>query len=579
MPRRRTHALMSSPRFPSAPGPAAAALALCAALLSAGCSDTAPDLIFHGGPVLTVNAQDEVVQALAVRDGLVVAAGSTESVMALRGRGTEVVDLQGRALMPGFVGAHEHPSITAVFNGAVDLSGFRHRSNAEVWQALRRAVAGRAKGEWIFAGGLDAILTPDLKIPHRRELDAVAPDNPLVLVSQTLHSFWANTRAFEEAGIGRDTPDPGAGSYYERDAQGELTGFVAETRAAAPLIRGLKSPWKVYDRYVRVLDGLLAGGFTSVASLGYNVPPLLARVASSRRLSPRIRQFFYLVEEELKYLPDRPDTDDPFFRVLGVKLWHDGSPYTGSMFTGTPYLDSPLARTLGIRPGSRGEAMIAEDALVEQIRRHGRAGWQVAIHSQGDASNREVLRAVAKAGPLDGVAPSVRMEHGVLLPRDSVAQLARLGVSPSFHIHHIRFYGDALADAIVGTQAAMQSLPVLAAFEEGTRPTLHADSPMFPPDAFALMQTAIDRRTGTGRSLNPTQGIGIRQAVRAMTINGAFQLRIERHAGSLEPGKWADLQIVDRNPYDTPVEALDRIRTRAVWVGGDLKYRAGDDRR
>jgi predicted amidohydrolase YtcJ len=570
---------MTSPLQHSAARQAAAALALGATLLAAGCGDTAPDLIFHGGPVLTVNAQDEVVQALAVRDGIVVAVGSAESVLALRGRGTEVVDLQGRALMPGFVGAHEHPSITAVFNGAVDLSGFRHRSNAEVWQALRRAVAGRPKGEWIFAGGLDAILTPDLKIPHRRELDAIAPDNPLVLVSQTLHSFWANTRAFEEAGIGRDTPDPGAGSYYERDAQGELTGFVAETRAAAPLIQGLKSPWKVYDRYVGVLDGLLAGGFTSVASLGYNVPPLLARVASSRRLSPRIRQFFYLVEEELKYLPDRPDTDDPYFRVLGVKLWHDGSPYTGSMFTGTPYLDSPLARTLGIRPGSHGEAMIAEDKLAGKIRHHGRAGWQVAIHSQGDASNREVLRAIEKAGRLEGSAPAVRMEHGVLLPRDSVAQLARLGVSPSFHIHHIRYYGDALADAIVGTQAAMQSLPVLAAFEEGTRPTLHADSPMFPPDAFALMQTAIDRRTSTGRSLNPTQGIGIRQAVRAMTINGAYQLRIERHAGSLEPGKWADLQIVDRNPYDTPVEALDRIRTRAVWVGGDQKYRAGDDRR
>jgi predicted amidohydrolase YtcJ len=285
---------MTSPLQHSAARQAAAALALGATLLAAGCGDTAPDLIFHGGPVLTVNAQDEVVQALAVRDGIVVAVGSAESVLALRGRGTEVVDLQGRALMPGFVGAHEHPSITAVFNGAVDLSGFRHRSNAEVWQALRRAVAGRPKGEWIFAGGLDAILTPDLKIPHRRELDAIAPDNPLVLVSQTLHSFWANTRAFEEAGIGRDTPDPGAGSYYERDAQGELTGFVAETRAAAPLIQGLKSPWKVYDRYVGVLDGLLAGGFTSVASLGYNVPPLLARVASSRRLSPRIRQFFYL---------------------------------------------------------------------------------------------------------------------------------------------------------------------------------------------------------------------------------------------------------------------------------------------
>ena len=175
------------------------AFALCTAVLwLAGCRGAEPDVIFHGGPVLTVNAQDAVTQALAVRDGVITAVGGDDAVMALRGPATQVVDLQGRALMPGFVGAHEHPAISAVFAGAIDLSGFRYRTNAEVWQALRQEMAHRPKGEWVYAGGLDAILTPDLKLPTRRELDALAPDNPLVLVSQTLHSYWANSRAFAE---------------------------------------------------------------------------------------------------------------------------------------------------------------------------------------------------------------------------------------------------------------------------------------------------------------------------------------------------------------------------------------------
>lgn len=547
---------------------------LLGTLVLAGCNDDAPDLIFHGGPVLTVNAQDAVAQALAIRDGVITAVGSEAEVLASRGPRTQVVDLHGRALLPGFVGAHEHPALTAVFSGAVNLSGFSYRSNAEVWQAFRAAVAATPKGEWIYAGGLDPILTPDLKIPDRRELDALAPDNPVVLVSQTLHSFWANSRAFAAAGITRDTPDPGAGAYYERDAQGELTGFVAEGRAAAPLIEGLKSPWPIYGRYVQTLDGLLANGFTSVASLGFNVPPLLARVAASRQLTPRIRQFFYMTEEELDYLPDQPDNSDAYFRVLGVKLWHDGSPYTGSMYTSVPYLDSPLARTLGIPPGSHGAAMIGEDALREKIRRYTDAGWQVAIHSQGDSSNRDVVQAIARSGSLTGQAPVVRLEHGVFMPPDSVRQLAQAGATASFHIHHVKYYGNALANAIVGYQAAMQVLPVKLAFAMGLQPTLHADSPMFPPRGFALMQTAINRRSDQGLVLNALQGIDVRQALRAMTINGAYQLRLGEQTGSLEPGKWADLQIVERNPYETPVDDLDRIRIEAVYVGGRQEYPA-----
>jgi hypothetical protein len=152
--------------------------------------------------------------------------------------------------------------------------------------------------------------------------------------------------------------------------------------------------------------------------------------------------------------------------------------------------------------------------------------------------------------------------------------MAEEAVSPSFHVHHILYYGDALEDSILGRPMAQQVLPVRAAVEHGLRPTLHADSPMFPAEPFLLMQTAVDRETSSGRKLNSAQGIDIRQALRAMTINGAYQLRIEANAGSLEAGKWADFQIVDRNPYATPVKELGRLTVQAVYVSGELEYAA-----
>ncbi len=552
-------------------------LLILSTLLSGCSAEDGPDLILHNGTVLTVNAQDQVMEALAVRDGLIQAVGTDTEIMAMQTAHTEVIDLKGSSVLPGFIAAHEHPTLSAVFSGAADLSGFTHKNNADVWAALKQAVANADKGDWVYAGGIDPILTPDLNVPMRQMLDQIAPENPVLLVSQTLHSFWANSRAFAEAGIDKNTPDPGDGAYYQRDSSGELTGFIAENRAAQPMMAELKSPWKLFGRYEAVLDNLVANGFTSVASLGFNVPPLMARFVSSDNLQPRIRQFFYLVEDELKYLPEQPDDDDAYFRVLGVKLWHDGSPYTGSMFTSSPYLASPLASNLGISAGSHGEAMFSQAEMQAKIQRYTAAGWQVAIHSQGDASARAVTQAIKMAGPLTGPLPVLRLEHGVELPADRIAPLAEMGVTASFHINHILYYGDALEDSIIGARMAQQVLPVRSAFQQGMRPTLHADSPMFPASPFSLMQTAITRASSSGRTLNAAEAIDIHQALRAMTINGAYQLRIEAQAGSLEPGKWADMQIVDKNPYQVATADLQRIQVRAVYLAGQRKYAAHEE--
>lgn len=544
------------------------------AILLGACSDTGADTIFLGGTILTVDQNDHIAEALAVKDGHILAVGKLDVVLRLKSARTTIIDLHGQTLIPGLVAAHEHPTLSALFKGAVDVSGFSYSSDQKIWDALRDRVQQTPEGEWVYAYGLDPILVPDLKIPTRQQLDQIAPHNPVLLVGQNLHSYWANSLALAKAGIDRNTPDPSQASYYERDDQGELTGFIAETRAAQPLMQALKKPWAMLGRYKDELDRLVADGFTSVGSLGYNMPPLLARYAALRHFQPRIRQFMFMTESELDQLPSSPDNGSAFFRVLGIKLWHDGSPYTGSMYTSSPYLDSPLAHTLGIEPGSYGHPLIDESSLREKLQQYSQAGWEIAIHSQGDASLREVTEAIEQIEKLPGKAPVIRLEHAIELPADLIPRLAAKGVTVSLHINHILYYGDALEQSVIGHAMAQNCLPVRSAFVAGLRPSLHADSPMFPAKPFSLMQTAILRQTQTNRLINPDEAVDIHQALRALTINAAYQLRMDEQIGSLEPGKWADVVILDGNPYQTPARELEHLRVKAVYLAGTQQFPA-----
>jgi predicted amidohydrolase YtcJ len=240
------------------------------------------------------------------------------------------------------------------------------------------------------------------------------------------------------------------------------------------------------------------------------------------------------------------------------------------MFLETPYLDSPLARRLGIPSGGRGAPIVVAEALGSEIARAEDAGWQVAIHSQGDASGREVVRVFARAPERRAGALPRRMEHCGLIPVDLLPELARLGVSPSFHINHLYYYGDALADSILGAARADRLLPVRSAFELGLSPTLHADSPMFPAEPLSLVRTAVTRRTRSGRSIGADEAISIEQGLRAVTLNAARQLGMESEIGSLEIGKAADLVVLGADPYHVRPEDLTEIDVLGVWVAGRL---------
>jgi predicted amidohydrolase YtcJ len=534
---------------------------------------TAADSILVGSAVVTLDPRQPAAEAVAVRGDRILAVGSRERLLGLRGPETELVELGGGCLLPGLIEPHTHPDLCAQCYAWIDVSGFTHAEAGGVEAALRTAVARAEPGEWLFAFGLDPMLTRGLGRWNRDRLDAIAPHNPLAVMIQSMHTLFVNSAAFGAAGIDASTPDPPGGGRFQRDSDGRLTGKVEEAPAALPFLRFFdQSPeavetriWSQYGRYA-------AAGLTTIGMPGLFMPPAL--LGQLERLAARddvpVRVVAYLRHQQLARVRWRPGDGDDRFRVQGVKLWYDGSPYSGTMLLDEPYLESRLCCcTLGIPPGTTGHANFEPDELRDLVVRLRDEGWQVLTHAQGDRGSREILDLYEHA--LTGHERSDhrwRLEHCALVRPEDLERAARLGVTPSFHVNHVYYYGPELRDSILGPERAGRLMPVRSALRAGHRVSLHADSPMYPPEPFRLMRTSVTRRTRLGEPVAPGEAIGVEQALRAITIDAAWQLFAEDRVGSIEVGKLADFTHTDRSPLEVDPIELDQIRVRGSWLGG-----------
>ncbi len=552
-----------------------------------------PATLFHGGPIVTMDQTQPTAEAVLVRDGRIVAVGSDAAVSAQADSATEVVDLQGQTLMPGFIDPHSHIDLSAFLESMVDLSGFTYQTNKEVWAALRRAVAETPPGTWIAARGLDPILTPNLKTPSLKKLDRIAPDNPVVILSQTLHNYWANSKAFAAAGITDETADPSTSSYYVRTKDGKLAGQIVEQAAFEAVkqayLDAIPSKQVLAD-FATTMRDYAANGNTTVVSAGWSndekilmllnqhlasdTPTLagqaLARFGVFPGREPLPRHFVYLRPEMTDLLPDSPQNGDDSFKVLGVKLWYDGSPYSGSAYLERPYKQSKITiDDMHLHAGHTGEPLISESDFTAAVEKYNGMGWQVLVHAQGDAAIDQVARGFEVAGKTMDLRPyRDRIEHGLMMSRPQVKRMWALGVSTSFHINHIYYYGDALRDDILGRKRAESLLPVRTALSVAPI-SLHADQPMFESKPFYLMYTAITRNTQTGSQLGKDEAIPVQAALEAMTTGAAWQIHMEDRLGSITPGKYADLIILDRNPLETPMPQFRNIQVLRTIVNGN----------
>ncbi|MCB1307432.1 MAG: amidohydrolase [Leptospiraceae bacterium] len=563
-------------------------------LLCACENQPAPEIVFYNGTVITMAENSDAAStrpdALLIREGVIVQVGGKRQVLAAAGPDAQQVDLAGATVLPGFIAAHTHPELSAYLHTLVDLSGFKHDSPEAVWAELQQAVAKTEPGDWIFCKGFDPILVHGLETPHITQLDEIAPHNPVVILSQSMHSAWANSAAFEAVGIDADTPGPAPGSHYEVDDNGKLTGFIVEVAAMQPFMQKALDTFDIKDNFKQVLRGYTQNGITSIGTAGVfgnddkplmlmrwfsaEDPGLLLRMLAMFGALPErettVRNFVYLKAESPFEIPDKPERDDPGFQLIGIKIWYDGSPYTGSMYLSEPYLQSNLMQNgLGLPADNRGGAVLSRDVFREQLKTFHDRGWQLAIHTQGDQATREVLAdmiPVLEQNPRSD--HRHRLEHCLLVPPDIMQTIQVNGLTLSFHINHLYYYGPALENDIIGPDRAGRMLPLASAVEQHVRFTLHADQPMYPEEPLSLMATAVQRKTREGRTIGSDQSISAFQALRAVTIEAAWQLGMEDKIGSIEAGKLADLVILNQNPLDVEPNDLRTIRVLSTYIGG-----------
>jgi predicted amidohydrolase YtcJ len=529
----------------------------------------AAELVLHNGTVYTLSDARPRAQALACRQGRLIAVGTDAEAMALRGPRTRCVDLVGRAVLPGFIDSHIHFCDWALARRQLDLRDTRGPD--EVAERVRLGVAAQAPGTWILGGGFDPNLWPADRPPHRTQLDAVAGDHPVLLSSKDLHSCWASTGALQRAGLLAPVTDP-PGGRIERDPSGDPTGIVRE-RAMDPLWRQVPAP-SVDEADAAVEEGLplaWAAGLTGVHEILDTPEALALRTWQRRRRrdgGPGLRVYQHFPVERLQSaleLGVESGLGDEWLRLAGVKLFADGA--LGSR---TAHLLEPYRGT-----DQRGVPVLSGSELRELLGRAHGGGIAASVHAIGDAAVRAVLdafEAVTAGGTSRG--PRHRVEHVQLLAADDLPRFRRLGLIASMQpIHAVS--DRVMAEEHWGAGRCQLAYAWRSVLESGAHLCFGSDAPVESLSVLDGLRAAVTRCRDDGspgpQGWIPEQRISVEQAVRAYTVEPAFASAEERLKGTLEPGKLADAVVLSHDLMADP-EAIAEARIELTILDGELVY-------
>lgn len=547
-----------------------------ALLVLAAC---APDrTLYVGGPVVTLDAEDRIVEALGVEGDRIAFVGSDEEGRRWADGGARVVDLGGRALLPGFIDAHGHFPGAGIYAVHVDLNSppIGDLENMdELVARLRERAAETPAGDWITGWGYDDTLIAEKRHPTRTDLDAASTEHPIVLFHISGHLVTTNSLALEQIGIDRDTPDP-VGGVIRHDAAGEPDGVLEES--AGELLAAEVAQPGLLDTIamVREANRLYLASGTTTAQNGWAAAEHLSGLSWLSRLGlVDVRMVLWpgdvVALEALDADRELPAGSPPWVRMGAVKFVADGS-IQG--FTG--YLTQPYHVPPGDDPEYRGYPRIPRETLIENVSRLHAEGRQVAVHGNGDASIDDILDAFAEAQerhPREDTRHIVI--HAQMARDDQLDQMRELGVVPSFFLLHTYYWGDRHRDIFMGPERAARMSPARSAVDRGVRFTIHNDTPVVPMDPLLSVWAAVNRRSSSGAPIGPEQRISVPQALRAVTLDAAYQHFEDHEKGSLEPGKLADLVILSRSPLDDP-EHIDEIDVVETIIGGETVWRDCD---
>lgn len=534
-------------------------------------------VVYLGGPVITLDAANRVVEALGVQGNRIAAVGSEPEVRRWAGDGARIVDLQGYALLPGFIDAHSHypgAGLTAVMADLNSPPIGDVESIGDIVTRLREQASRKSSG-WVLGLGYDDSFLAERRHPTREDLDRVAGDRPIAIFHISGHLAALNSAGLERSGIDPGTPDPPGGRIVRDPRTREPSGVVEEAIVDDLRNRLFRPSLREEFRIMRQANALyLRAGVTTAQNGAVSVEQArLLRRASHLGLVP-FRLVLWPTEEAAETLLAREHgtcAASEWVRCGAVKLFADGS-----IQGYTAHLRDPYHVYAGNDPAYRGYPRVPHEQLIERVRRHHEAGLQIAMHANGDAAIDSVLdafEAAQRAHPR--VDPRHIIIHAQMARGDQLDRMKALGVIPSFFPLHTYYWADRHREIFLGPERTERISPARSALERGLRFTAHADTPVVPMEPLRIVWSLVNRRSTGGRVIGPSERIDVMNALRAVTINAAYQYFEEAEKGSLEPGKIADLAILGRSALDDP-EHIDSIEVRETIVGGRTVYRKED---
>jgi predicted amidohydrolase YtcJ len=528
------------------------------------------DLILEKGAVYTVAASKPWAEAVAIAGGKIIYVGDSPGAAKLRSPATEVVDLAGKMVLPGFHDSHAHPVTGGVELGQCNLNDLT--SKEEIFAAIKKYAAEHPEKKWVLGGGWALPVFPEAN-PTKEELDRLVPDRPACLNAADGHSAWVNSRALEMAGVTAKTPDP-EGGRIERDARtGQPSGTLRES--AQGLVSRL-IPETTAEEYLAGLEAALelANGFgiTSMqeADADEKILDAYAELDRRGRLTARVLASIDVDRDKgLDQVPGLIQTREKYrghyLRAEDAKIYVDGVIESHTAALLEPYLD---------RPGDRGVPLIETEALNRLATAIDKAGFQIHIHAIGDRAIRMSLDAIEAAQKANGPRDARHhIAHLELIDPSDIPRFGKLGVVANFQPlwAYPDLYITQLTWPILGPERSRWLYPIGSVVRSGGTIAGGSDwsvSSMNPLDAIQVGVTRRALEATAGEAWLPDELVDLPTMIAAYTINGAYLAHKEKITGSIEVGKAADLVVLEKNLFEIPASEIHKVKVTLTLLDG-----------
>ena len=538
------------------------------------------DFAFYGDNILTFAEQPTPTDFVAVKDDKIVFVGDRKN---WRGSVARVVFLEDQALLPGFIDAHGHISfharVASLANVASPPVG-PAKNIDDLVQELKNYADSRklAKGQWIIGMGYDDSLLAEQRHPTRDDLDAVSLSHPIMLMHVSGHLAAVNSKALVIANLNADSKDPEGGIIRRYPGTSEPNGVLEETATYAVRKFMTVSDAPFEDIHQGILDYARYGITTAQDGAASPEVVQLLQASAAYREFP-IDVVAYQIANE-RYLSE-PDLALPVlaayengFRVGGVKMVLDGSPQGKTAYLTKPYEVQPHGQHADYR-GYPIMPAASVDALFDKFIS---ADIPFLAHANGDAAADLFIQALAKSLK-DKEAKDHRsvMIHAQTVRDDQLDDMAAMNVIPSYFSAHTFYWGDWHRDSVLGLRRGSRISPTASSLAKGITFTVHNDAPIVPPDVMRLVWATTNRLTRSGQVLGPNERISVEEALKAVTLNAAYQYFEEEHKGSIEVGKQADFVVLSENPLRVAKEDLLNIKVLQTIARGRTVFSRQDE--